>query len=258
MLSIKEKGLLQPLVVRPVGSHFEVICGHRRLEACKRLRIHEVPCIVQEKSDEEAYEVALIENMQRESLTPIEEAEAFKRYVFDFGWGGISELASRIGKSVSYISQRMLLLNLPSSVQNSIRSNELGFSLAREIIRLKDPKIQCQVADRILKSKLSVRETHVTVGGIKNHFADAPQASESSDWDISRETKDKKQKTEILTLERTILTLRMATIRIGSIIDGCDNAGLTYFLGEIRTSLNKMIDSSVKLRLEKQKMTSLA
>ncbi|MGC8912085.1 MAG: ParB/RepB/Spo0J family partition protein, partial [Nitrososphaeria archaeon] len=101
--SIEEKGLLEPIVVRPVEDGFEVVAGCRRLEACKRLGWRKIPCHIIELDDREAYEVSLIENLQHKTLDPIEEALAFKRYVDEYGWGGMSELARRVGKSVQYV-----------------------------------------------------------------------------------------------------------------------------------------------------------
>ena len=111
--SIRIHGLLQPILVRPKNSKFEIVCGHRRFEACRKLMKRRIDCYVREISDIEAYELAIIENMQRHTLSPIEEAKAFRKYVFDFGWGGVIDLAKKIGKSPEYVSHRMSLLQLP-------------------------------------------------------------------------------------------------------------------------------------------------
>ena len=94
---------------------FEVVAGNRRLEACKRLHWLKVPCLVRELSDKEAYEIGLIENIERETLTPIEEAKAFQMYVKEKGWGGVKALAEKIGRSEEYVSHKIALLSLPSS-----------------------------------------------------------------------------------------------------------------------------------------------
>ena len=96
--SIKQKGLLQPILVRSSEVGYEIIAGHRRYESCKRLGWRKIICHILELGDKDAFEISLIENIQRASLNPLEEAEAYKRYVIDFGWGGITDLAHRIGK----------------------------------------------------------------------------------------------------------------------------------------------------------------
>ena len=111
--SIREHGLLQPILIRPLEHGFEIVAGHRRFQACRTLRWRFIPSKIRELSDKQAYEIQLTENIQRKSMDPIEEAEAFRRYVIDFGWGGVSELARKIGKSEEYVSHHMQLLKLP-------------------------------------------------------------------------------------------------------------------------------------------------
>jgi ParB family transcriptional regulator, chromosome partitioning protein len=117
--SIEQKGLLQPILVRTLDGYFEVVAGNRRYCACKALGWKKIACHIIELDDREAFEVSLIENIQRKTISPLDEATAFKAYVCDFGWGGVSDLASRIGKSLSYITKRIKLLNLPSDVLES-------------------------------------------------------------------------------------------------------------------------------------------
>ncbi len=135
-LSIEEKGLLQPIVVRPVKEGFEVIAGNRRLKACRMLRMKKVPCYVVGLDAKQAYEVSLIENLQRNNLNPIEEARAYKRYVDEYGYGGVSELARRIGKSEPYVSKRLGLLDLPTRVQEDIIRRRITPSVAEELSAL--------------------------------------------------------------------------------------------------------------------------
>ena len=106
-------GLLEPIVVRPVENGSEVVAGNRRLEACRRLKMHRIPCHIVELDDREAFEVSLVENVQHETMNPVDEARAFKRYVDDYGYGGVSELARKIDKSQEYVSNRLRLLKLP-------------------------------------------------------------------------------------------------------------------------------------------------
>ena len=96
--SIREHGLLQPILIRPLEHGFEIVAGHRRFQACRSLRWRFISCKIREMSDKQAYEIQLTENIQRKSMDPVEEAEAFRRYVMESGWGGVSELAKKIGK----------------------------------------------------------------------------------------------------------------------------------------------------------------
>ncbi|MFC1755456.1 ParB/RepB/Spo0J family partition protein, partial [Thermoproteota archaeon] len=120
MASIDKVGLLQPIVVRTVANEYEVIAGNRRFEACRRLSWIKIPCHIVEMDDKEAFEISLVENVQRNMLNPIEEARAFSRYVEENGWGSVNDLAHRIGKSQVYVSKRLRLLKLPENVQIAI------------------------------------------------------------------------------------------------------------------------------------------
>src|SRR5918911_2764242 len=134
--SIKEHGLLQPILIRPLAHGFEIVAGHRRFHACKSLRWRFIPCKIREMSDKQAYEIQLTENIQRKSMDPVEEAEAFRRYVLDFGWGGVSELAKKIGKSEEYVSHRIQLLKLPTDIKEQIIRSNINVSQALELTNM--------------------------------------------------------------------------------------------------------------------------
>src|SRR6266545_2959967 len=144
--SIRQKGLLQPILVRTKDRYYEIVAGNRRYQACKALRYKKITCHVVELSDKEAFEISLIENLQRKTLSPLEEAQAFKAYISDFGWGGRADLAAKIGKSASYITKRIKLLNLPSDVLNSIQQRAITISVAEEL---------CTIGDQETTSELS-------------------------------------------------------------------------------------------------------
>jgi len=122
--SIRENGLLLPIVVRPKNDYFEIVAGNRRRMACEMMRWRKIPWHIVELDDKKAFEYSLVENIQRQTLSVIEEAEAFKVYVADFGWGSVSELARKIGKSPSYITKRINLLDLPTDVIDSVTKYE--------------------------------------------------------------------------------------------------------------------------------------
>ncbi len=157
MASVVEKGLLEPIVVRPVGDAYEVVAGNRRLEVCRRLKFRSTACHVVELDDKEAYEVALTENIQRRTLNPVEEGQAFKRYVDDFGYGGISELARRIGKSQSYVSRRLSLLSLPGDLRERVMRGRITPSAAAELVPL-DDESRAELAEFITETTNMNRE----------------------------------------------------------------------------------------------------
>jgi ParB family chromosome partitioning protein len=166
-LSIREKGIIQPVVVRPVGDEFELVAGERRFLAAKNLGMEKVPALVMEKlSKEEVLELSLIENLQREDLNPIDEARGYKRLLEECGLTQ-KELSERIGKGRSSIANTLRLLNLPKPVQNLIANGELSEGHARAILSLSSEKEQITLSRHIIKDGLSVRKTEELVYGRK-------------------------------------------------------------------------------------------
>src|SRR5215211_9160119 len=158
--SIQQIGLLTAIVVRiKTETTYEIVAGNRRYNACKFLGWRKIPCQIVELDDKSAFELSLIENIQRKTLYPMEEAQAFKRYVSDFGWGGASELAEKIGKSVSYITRRIRLLDLPPDVIDYITNSVINTSTAEELFSIKDREKQSNLAKIISNKKMSVKET---------------------------------------------------------------------------------------------------
>ena len=160
--SIQEKGLLQPIVVRPLdnNSYFEVVAGNRRFQACISLQCRKILCHIVDLDDKEAYEVSLVENVQRKTLDLIEEAEAFNKYVSHYGYGGVSELARKIGKSPSYVSRRISLLKLPKEIQEQLLRQRKNASIAQELFSL-DAQGKKRLTNLIVDQNLtrdSVRE----------------------------------------------------------------------------------------------------
>jgi len=161
--SIKKSGLLEPIIVRPLDTKFEIVAGHRRFEACRKNRFHEIPAIVKNLTDKEAYVTSLEENLQRETLDPMEEAASFKRYVEKYGYGSVTELAERIGKSEEYVSHRIMLLTLAVEVREQVRRRLLSPSDAWEISRAKLPKVQKAIARTAISNGNSVKEIREVV-----------------------------------------------------------------------------------------------
>ncbi|MGH7045764.1 MAG: ParB/RepB/Spo0J family partition protein [Stellaceae bacterium] len=156
--SIREKGVLQPLLVRPVGDDgfaFELVAGERRWRAAQRVGLHEVPVIVRMLADTEALEIALVENLQREDLAPLEEAEAYRRLVSEFGRTQ-SSLAEAVGKSRSHVANTLRLLSLPAPVRQRLDDGELSAGHARALLAAADP---AALAAEVVRRGLNVRAT---------------------------------------------------------------------------------------------------
>ena len=156
--SIREKGILQPLLVRPLAAEemaFELVAGERRWRAAQRVGMHEVPVIVRALADSEAFEIALVENIQREDLSPLEEAEAYSRLLGEFGRTQAS-LAEAVGKSRSHVANTVRLLSLPATVRRRLDDGELSAGHARALLGAADP---AALATEIVRRGLNVRAT---------------------------------------------------------------------------------------------------
>ena len=165
--SIKQFGVLQPLLVRKRKDYYEIIAGERRWRAAKLAGVKEVPVIVKEYTDQEILEIGLIENIQRENLNPIEEAIAFKRLLEEFNLKQ-DEVAERVSKSRTAVTNSMRLLKLSDKVQQMIIDDMISTGHARALLAIDDPELQYTLANKIFDEKLSVRETEKRVKEIKN------------------------------------------------------------------------------------------
>lgn len=165
--SIKQFGVLQPLLVRKRKDYYEIIAGERRWRAAKLAGVKEVPVIEKEYTDQEILEIGLIENIQRENLNPIEEAIAYKRLLEEFNLKQ-DEVAERVSKSRTTVTNSMRLLKLSDKVQQMIIDDMISTGHARALLAIDDPELQYTLANKIFDEKLSVRETEKLVKEIKN------------------------------------------------------------------------------------------
>lgn len=156
--SIRVSGIIQPLLVRRRGGLFELVAGERRWRAAQLAGLHRVPAIVREIPDENLLELALIENIQRQELNPIEEANAYKRLIESLGLTQ-EEVASRVGRDRTFITNYLRILKLPNEIQSLLEQEKLTFGHARALLGLSDPHLQRRFAQRIYKNNWSVRET---------------------------------------------------------------------------------------------------
>jgi len=166
--SIQEHGLIQPIVLRKAAKGYEIVAGERRWRACRKAGLKEVPCIIKELTDEENMLIAIIENMQREDLNPIEEAEGLNQMIVTYGLTQ-AEVSKSVGKSRPYITNALRLLKLPEEVRELVSSGELSSGHARAIAGVSGKVAQIKIAEKIVKEGLSVRETEKLI-----KEADAP------------------------------------------------------------------------------------
>jgi ParB family chromosome partitioning protein len=164
--SIREQGIVQPLIVREQGQHLELIAGERRWRAAQLLGLNEVPVLIRQADDRAVLEMALIENLQRENLNPIEEAHGYAQLVSQFQLTQ-EEVAGKVGKSRAVVANALRLLKLPALIQNYVRENRLSVGHAKVILGLTDEKQLKLAAERIIKEALNVRQTEGLVAKLQ-------------------------------------------------------------------------------------------
>jgi ParB family chromosome partitioning protein len=244
--SIREHSLLQPILIRPLSNGFEIVAGHRRFQACRTLRWRFIPAKIRELSDKQAYEIQLTENIQRKSMDPVEEAEAFRRYVVDFGWGGVSELARKIGKSEEYVSHHLQLLKLPGDIKVKIANNSLKVSQAIEIAEI-PPDRRSKIVSQVVNENLTVRQIRELKTVLKEE--------EDADPDEVIVSLRDPSKSSSAIAKKTSLTLKIALTRVDSLINEVHNtvepdqrAEIINFLMSIRLHIHSLIDESIRFK----------
>lgn len=165
--SIRNQGILQPLVVRKMDNGYELIIGERRFRAAQRAGLDRVPVVVKDVSDAESLEMALVENIQREELTPIEEALAYRQLMEEFHLTQ-EDVAHRVGKSRPVVTNLLRILNLPEEIKEEVDRGHLSVGHARALLALDTPEQQLETARKIIRQGLSVRETETLVSRAAN------------------------------------------------------------------------------------------
>jgi ParB family chromosome partitioning protein len=178
--SLAQEGVMQPLVVRRVGSRYQIIAGERRWRAARLAGLIRVPAIIRDVEEDRLLELALIENIQRENLNPIEEAGAYKRLVSELGLSQ-EQVAEKVGKDRSTVANLLRLLRLPEPIRDAIGRQELSPGHARPLLALKESQTQIQIAQAIIEQGLSVREVERQVKTVL-----APPKQEKSKPAVSR------------------------------------------------------------------------
>ena len=232
--SIEAQGVLQPIVVREravqdsqTGIRYEIIAGERRWRAAQLANLETIPAVVKTVSDIDAVAIALIENIQRENLNPLEEANAFQRLIIEYEMTH-QEVANSVGRARASISNMLRLLELPNSVQELLNNSSINMGHARALLSIQDPAMQLEVANLVAEKKLSVRETEKLVKSI-----------------IEGKTKEKKQPQkkdqDIINLEDTLTNQLGAKVTIKHNQAGAGTLTISYTsTDELEGILNKI------------------
>jgi ParB family chromosome partitioning protein len=258
--SIHQHGLLNPIIVRPVEGGFEIVAGNRRFEATRILHWKYIPSKVKELSDKDAFEIQLVENIQRMTMNPIEEAKAFKKYTAEFGWGAESQLARIISRSEQYVSNRIQLLRLPNAIIDNISQNRLKVSHAQEIINL-DENERKIVNAAIMTENLTVRDIRQITKRAKLN-----KRSKIEREEVKQECGDYTQifdnitdpnndyiRQETKVIQKAQLCLRLSLYRLDSLIhesneklNGYDHSDVKDILMQFRLQIHSMLDESIR------------
>jgi ParB family transcriptional regulator, chromosome partitioning protein len=248
MSSIREHGLLQPILIRPRLNGFEIVAGNRRFHACKSLRWRFIACKIREMSDKQAFEIMLTENIQRKSMDPVEEAEAFRKYVLDYGWGGVSELGRKIGKSEEYVSHRIQLLKLPEEIKEQIIVSKINVSQAFELTNVPETRL-LEFTSKIMENNLTVKQIREVKAAIKEeslYESSNPVNELSSVIPIVRKVKFAK---------KTSLALKITLARLDTIIEEVEmniqpdqRMEIIDLLMGIRLRIHSMIDETIRFK----------
>lgn len=179
--SVQEKGVIQPLIVRRAERGYEIIAGERRWRAAKKAGLAEVPVIIKDASNREALELALVENLQREDLNPIEEATAYEQLIKDFGLTH-EEISERIGKERSTITNQLRLLKLPEEVKQDLMEGKITAGHARAVLGLQSGVKVIEILETVKKEKLSVRTTEKLVQKLSRQKEDIMKFDDSAPY----------------------------------------------------------------------------
>ncbi len=164
--SIREHGVIQPVLVRKVDQGYELVAGERRMRAAQLAKLEKIPAVIRDFNENEMLEISLIENIQRENLNPLEEAEAYKRLMEEFGFNQ-EKIAERLGKSRPVIANTLRLLSLEEKVKNYLKEGKISAGHARALASIEEMELQREVAEEILKKNLTVRKVEEVLQQLK-------------------------------------------------------------------------------------------
>lgn len=226
--SIREHGILQPIIVTPRDGKYMIIAGERRYRACKRIGLETIPALIREMEDEKIMELALIENVQRDDLTPIEEARAYELLQTRYGYTQ-EKLSERMGKSRSFIANSTRLLSLPEDVQDMLQDGKLSTGHVRPLLSIDIPEWQSAFAHEIYQSKLSVRDVEKMV---KKAQGEGRVTYSEETVLFTNPTKYKKLPAELRTLQDQLAERLSTKVNIKKNRDGSGKLIIEYYSEE--------------------------
>jgi ParB family transcriptional regulator, chromosome partitioning protein len=240
--SIEKVGLLQPIIVRTNKSNgFEVVAGNRRLNACRKLGWKKIACHLVELDDRQAFEASIIENVQRNTLNPIEEGMAYSKYVKELGWGGISDLAKKLSKSTSYISKRIKLTELPRDIIDLISKSEIKVSTGEELFQMRDKDSQSNLIGLIQERQLSSRAVRSLVKKLGNKKMDEDL--------LHRYTEIGEYEKIQRIFDKLIISIRIIIKKLVAVIETVEDKWILYdTLMQHKHLLHEQIDLLIKER----------
>ncbi|MBB5149618.1 MULTISPECIES: ParB/RepB/Spo0J family partition protein [Ureibacillus] len=178
--SIREHGIIQPIVVRKKGKKYEIVVGERRYRAAKLAKLEEIPAIIKEMTEEQMMELAILENLQREDLTPIEEAEAYQNLIEKLNFTQ-DDLAKRLGKSRPHITNMIRLLQLPEEVRQMVNDGALSMGHGRALLGLKNKRKIIEVAKKVVNQSLNVRQLEALIKQLNENVSRETKKSTNKD-----------------------------------------------------------------------------
>ncbi len=197
--SIRSNGIVQPIVVRPKGKQYQIVAGERRWRAAQRAALDKIPAVIREVSDEKLLELALIENIQRQDLNPIEEARAYKKLIENLGITQ-DKVAIQVGKSRTFITNYLRLLKLPEQVVGLVEKNKISVGHARALLALENQRWQQDFAKDIVSSSWSVRKTE---SAVRRFLKRGPKSEKSEKSSTGQDPNVKKAETKLRRLYAT-------------------------------------------------------
>ena len=230
--SIKANGVIQPLIVREAENGYELVAGERRWRASRIAGLRTIPCIVRDFDDRQNAIVAIIENMQREDLNPIEEAKGLKSITEKYGFTQ-EQVSISLGRSRTYIANSIRLLKLPVEIQEYVSSGQMSAAHGRTIINIPDPKKQKEIADKIIRNDLSVRATEKLAEKVKDELRPERKRHRNTGGNAGSQVKSD----DVLAVERELMTLTGTKVNITG--DSRGKLELEFYSIE---ELNRLID----------------
>lgn len=235
--SIREQGILEPIVVAKTPAGYQIIAGERRWRAAKILGLHNVPVVVKETTPQGMLEMSIVENVQREDLNPIEKALAYKRLIDEFGLG-TTEVAKRVGKSVPAVSNTIRLLSLPDAIKDALVAGVITEGHVRPLLSLGEPKLMLEVFKTILRDNYTVRQTEELARKVKGDVQKKEPSSKKDQLWIPEQDQMAKEIQEKNTVDKVAIFQSSKLARITIIVKGNPEV-TTEKLKEIHDMLTK-------------------